>query len=281
VRTSLPHRNDALADFRLQLIRDSAFATGGRDIAIEWANALHQDLLDRYVGGADVPLDTLRRVWRDAVVNMNGVFDSPVYEEFVVAVRELNRRLPGNRRIRVLACDPPIDWTRVRTDDDILPFDRQRDSHCAGVLEREVLARGRTALLIIGGGHVLRAATPPGASPNTARLLEDRHPGSVFVITTRRARDTDDLMHGWTEPAFIVLHGTAVGRDQTELGPFETIADGFLFLRRGRDVEPDPAIYDDTAYRRELDRRWCIAQARPFPAVSSARTARPSHAFCH
>jgi hypothetical protein len=275
------HRDDVLARFRVALITDAAFPAPGRDVAIEWGNARFQRVLDRYVGGDSVPIDTLRLVWRTALGNMNGIFDSPIYEDFVVAVRNVNRSLAPERRMRLLACDPPIDWDQVRTPRDVTPFARARDQFCADVLDREVLARGRSALLIIGGGHVLRGGdSGAGRNSNVTTMLDDRHPGAVFVVTTRRSRDAEELTRGWTEPSFLRLAATALGNDATEAGPFATLADGYLFLHRGHDVEPDPAIYDRTAYRRELDRRWCITQGRPFPAAVSARTARPSITVC-
>jgi hypothetical protein len=275
------HRDDVLARFRLSLIVRSEFAVSGRDIVIEWGNARYQRLLDRYVANDSVPVDSLRLVWRNSIGNLNGIFDSPIYEDFVMAVRAANRALPEHRRLRLLACDPPIEWDLVRTRMDVEPFASARDEFCASVIEREVLARGRSALLVLGGGHLLRGGHGDGAPAlNVIDLLDRRHPGSVFVITTRQSRDADGLTRGWTEPSLLVLRGTALGRDATELGPFETIADGFLFLHRGRSVDPDPAIYDGTAYRHELDRRWCITRGRPFPADLSARAARSSTISC-
>jgi hypothetical protein len=274
------HRDDAMAGFRLQLIRHSGFTAVTRDVAVEWGNALYQPLLDRFVAGQDVPLDTVRQIWRNAIGNLNGIFDSPVYEQFIVAVRDVNRGLAPARRIRVLACDPPVDWTHVSTRDDLARF-ATRDETCALILEREILARGRSALLILGGGHVLRTGGAlDGGGPNLTALLDQRHPGSVFVVTTRGSRDTDVLTRGWSEPAFLTLRGTALGRDMTEYGPFDGLADGYLLLHRGQDVEPDPAIYDGSTYRRELDRRWCLTRGRPFQIPTAVGQASQSADSC-
>jgi hypothetical protein len=275
------HRDENLARFRIALIQRPEFAAPNRDIVIEWGNARLQSVLDRYVAGGDVPLDSLRLVWRTALANLNGIFDSPVYEDFVVAMRVLNRTLAPNRWIRILGCDPPVDWETVRSRDDVDSLVRTRDQFCARLLEREILDRGRSAPLILGGGHVLRRGdTVPEHDRNVTELLDRRRPRSVFVVTTRRSRDADTLTRAWAEPSFVVLRGTPLGRDATETGPFETIADGFLLLSRGRDVEPSPAIYDGTTYGRELDRRWCLISGRRFPVVNSSRTATPSPSTC-
>jgi hypothetical protein len=276
------HRDATVAQFRTALVERPEFHVPGRDVVIEWGNSRYQHLLDRYVAGDSAPADSLRLIWRDAIGNLNGTFDSPVYEEFIVTVRDVNRTLPLDRRTRLLACDPPIDWTRVRARDDLIPFAAARDTFCANLIEREVLARRRSALVILGGGHLLRGATSDAPQPtaNVTALLDQRHPGAVFVVTTRRSRDADELTRGWSEGSLLVLRGTALGRDATELGPFERIADAYLFFRPGRSVDADPAIYDGTPYRRELDRRWCIARGRPFSATISTRAAPPSTATC-
>lgn len=52
-------------DFYIQLVRDARFQNTVQDIVIEFASRNNQPLLDRYVGGADVPMEQVRRIWRD------------------------------------------------------------------------------------------------------------------------------------------------------------------------------------------------------------------------
>lgn len=42
------------------------------------------------------------------------------YHGLYATIRSVNQRLPKDRRLRVLCGDPPIDWTRVQTRDDII-----------------------------------------------------------------------------------------------------------------------------------------------------------------
>ena len=98
------------SEFRLKLIRNPAFAQTVTDIVIEFANPLYQDLLDRYVNGEVVLSTDVRRIWQDTT--QPGAWDSPVYEDFLSAVRQVNAVLAAGRRIRVLAGDQPIDWSR-------------------------------------------------------------------------------------------------------------------------------------------------------------------------
>ncbi|HTX37274.1 MAG TPA: hypothetical protein VME43_19740 [Bryobacteraceae bacterium] len=143
------------AEFRLKLIRDPAFAPAVDDIVIEFANALHQDLLDRFVQGADVAAAELSKIWRDTA--QPGAWDSPVYEEFLRAVRLVNAGLPRGRRLRVLAGDPPIDWSEPSIGQHLRDLVDARDQFAASLIEREVLNRDRKALVVYGSLHLYRS----------------------------------------------------------------------------------------------------------------------------
>ena len=94
----------------------------------------------------------------------------------------MNRVLPRERQVRVLLGDPAIDWNTVKTRDDYLALLRQRDSHPADLVRREVLAKNRHALVIYGDGHLQAKTERPALS--MAALLEAAGAG-VFTITRR------------------------------------------------------------------------------------------------
>jgi hypothetical protein len=87
------HGNEQAHTFRLALICDPRFATAVQDIVVEFGSARHQDLMDRFVNGAEVPYDSLRRAWIDTT-QPDAIWDSPIYEEFFRAVRAVNAALP-------------------------------------------------------------------------------------------------------------------------------------------------------------------------------------------
>lgn len=176
------HRVEQDKAFLLSLIARPEFAAKVNDIVVEFGNARLQRTLDRYMAGRAVPPGELRRVWGDTTV-VNGLWDAPVYEQFFAAVRERNRSLTQKQKLRVLACDPPIDWAKVRNLDDAAPF-LSRDSFCASVLEREVLARGRRALVVMGDAHISRRHVTGRPLENAITLVEGKHPGSAFVVLT-------------------------------------------------------------------------------------------------
>ena len=139
------HWARADADFRLRLVRDPAFVALAPVIVVEFAGARRQPLLDRLVDGESPVSDEASAIWRETT--QRGAWDSPVYEEFLLAVRCLNAGLPCARRLRVLAADGPREGAHEGN---------ARDRFAAAVIEREVLARGRKALVVFGALHLYR-----------------------------------------------------------------------------------------------------------------------------
>src|SRR5207302_5537757 len=139
--------NQQSHDFQLQLIRDARFAAVANDILVEFGNSRYQDIVDRFVSGEDVPYASLRGVWQNTT-QIEYEWDLPIYEDFFRAVRAVNASLPRSRQLRVLLGDPPIDWGKVHTLEDLNSAIGDRDGHAVDVLRRQVLAKGRRALVI-------------------------------------------------------------------------------------------------------------------------------------
>jgi hypothetical protein len=226
-------------NFIQALLRNPAFAAKVNDIVVECGNALYQDILDRYIAGEDVPLAEVRQVWRDTTQSPLGHWNALVYEQLFTTVREVNKKLPAEKRLRVLAGDPPIDWKKVKSRNDAEPFFRQRDPHFASVVEQQVLAKNRKALLIIGTGHLFKArprVTPganaggplPEPAPGTRRgtvttLLEESYPGSTLVLTPHMGFGTltpefahlngelEPRMAAWPKPSLVLIKDTWLG----------------------------------------------------------------------
>jgi hypothetical protein len=204
-----PHGNEQGHAFRLRLLRDPRFAATVNDIVVESGSARYQDDVDRYMRGEDVPTDTMRDVFENTVA-ATPVWDRPIYAEFFRAVRALNRVLPRERQLRVLLGDPPIDWSTVNSKDEYMTLVRQRDSHAADVIRREVLAKNRHALVVYGEGHLQAKSERPAHS--MAGLLEAAG-ARVFTIASTFA----DLsafqpdVTSWRAPAIAMLRGTRIG----------------------------------------------------------------------
>jgi hypothetical protein len=212
-------------------------------------------------------------------------------------VRAVNWPLPPSSRIRVLLGDPPLDWSKVRGPADIPaaePFVLSRDAHYAQVVEREVLVRGRRALLIAGGGHLYRGVLAdnnvPGQPnpPNAATLLIRKHPHKLYVIDIAipppGSQDPQDrLVSTWPRPSIASLAGTWVGATPLPAGArimtattYSATVDALLYVGSGQQLVaslPDPSLYEGGAYAKELERRgrlYVIAGAQKGDALQSA-----------
>jgi hypothetical protein len=103
-----------------------------------------------------------------------------------------------------------MDWSTVRSADDYRKVLLQRDSHPADLIRREVLAKGRRALVIYGDGHFQARTERPGRS--LVGILETSGT-RVFSITSTYAdlsRFQPDV-GSWRTPGLALLEGTLVG----------------------------------------------------------------------
>jgi len=246
------HGNQDLDDFILRLIRDPGLPGRINDIAVECGNSLYQPILDRYIAGEDVRLEDARQVWRNTTQPMCSV--SAFYEELFPLVRRINQKLPPQKRFRMLACDPPIDWSKVKTQGDYLHF-MMRDPNIASVMEKEVLSKHRKALMFFGTGHLYHnhSKSLPMLLASAVESYEKNYPGVTLVITDHTGfasyspvekynDEFESRMAAWPIPSLVqALPGTWLADllDKTQaLG-----AVGVLF-RVGRDGKRTESLVD-------------------------------------
>jgi hypothetical protein len=232
------HGNNQAAAFRLALIRDPRFTSIVNDIVVESGSARYQPVMDRYIDGQDVPPLELRRAWQDSTMP-NTIWDLPIYEQFFRAVRDVNMSLPRDRRLRVLLGDPPIDWDHVHTNAELLHWVAQRDAHAHGLIQREVLAGNRRALLVYNDGHFLRRSRWKGTEgaepPNVLTLLESSglRVFSIWTNTTVQLERLQRSVENWHAPSLTRVRGTRLGQLDfkyfagMETAPATTMADQF------------------------------------------------------
>lgn len=168
--------------------------------------------------------------------------------------------------------------------EEILSILEQRDPHYAKVVEDEVLAKGRKALLIAGDGHFARQSIRP--MDHTGRLIEKRRPKSLFVIISHldfleRNEELEPRLASWPKPSLAILKGTWLGALDASLtmrilksrdggkciyNPYgetllEDAADAYLYLGHSDSLTislPSPDIFRDEVYVKELKRRFKI-----------------------
>ena len=210
------HRNTATHAFLLSLIRDPRFPTVVNDIVVEFGSALHQDVADRFVRGEDVPYEALRKIWLDTT-QAQPASDTPQAEETLRTVRAVNALLRREQQIRVLLGDPPIRWDEVTTKADHRKWIEMREIFPAELVQREVLAKQRRALLVYGVGHLWRKNPQAnfesaGLAASLVSLLEETHDVSVFTVGLAfdLEKERPDVA-SWPAPSLVILRGTDMG----------------------------------------------------------------------
>jgi hypothetical protein len=233
-----------------ELLFDERFAERVDAVVVEFGNALHQQLIDRYLAGEDPAPSQLRRVWSECVGGwFSRAFESPVYAEFFETVRKV-RLARRSERPRVLLGDPPFDpHDGVGAMEQALA---QREEHFAGVVAREVLARGDRALLLAGSGHLARRSDVRNG--NVIQRLEREAPGCCTVVlphyvfddvVKRRRSDIAKLerkLERWKPPALAPIWDTWLGEVDATLYLSDTAR---LMEPDGMEIEISTALLDD------------------------------------
>lgn len=209
------HGNNQAHAFRLALVRDPRFPSLVNDIVVESGTAGYQSAMDRFVRGEDVPYAELRHAWQDTT-NPTPIWDTPIYEEFFRAVRQVNASLPDDRKLRVLLGDPPVDWDAVRTKDDVVRLVSLR-VHVVDVINKEVLSKNRRALVVYGDGHFLRYnrwVGTPSVSESTLNRIEalGTKAFNVWTNTTVEMERMQRDIASWPVPSLAKVRGTRLGR---------------------------------------------------------------------
>jgi hypothetical protein len=211
---ALSDSDDSGSAFRLSLIRDPQFASIVNDIVVEFGNALYQSVIDRFVGGGDVPDPVLRQVWQNTT-QANATWDGPMYEGLFRTVRTVNASLPRERQLRVLLGDPPIDWDGVRSKADRDRWIGLRDTYPADLIRMEVLAKHRRGLVVYGPLHLQRrnlAANyeSEGLAETLVSRLESQGTTKAFTIWPGPGRLQANI-RSWPKPSIALLRGTLLG----------------------------------------------------------------------
>jgi hypothetical protein len=186
---------------------------------------------------------------------------------------------------------------------------KQRDRYPADLIQREILARNKKALVIYGGYHL-------GLWPETLRaMIETKYPGSFFVVTPYAGHAEkacsvtfEKTITGWKAPLLATpVVGSTLEQDLMRPGCHafkppggeltaeqkKTMAQaqhnslgmnghGLLYLgpreRLGRSSS-SPDIYMDLEFRAEIERRHNITsrgqKLEGFNAERSPATTRP------
>lgn len=83
-------------------------------VILEFLNTRYQDILDEYIFGQDIDRIELQKAWRESTQSASLFGESPLYFDLLKQVRDANKHLPQDKKIRILAGDPPIHWKTIK-----------------------------------------------------------------------------------------------------------------------------------------------------------------------
>jgi uncharacterized iron-regulated protein len=225
--------------FLHRLIRDPRLPGKVNDIVVEFGNPLFQSAIDRYVvNGENVPRDERKGAWENAVIGWS-ISASPLYESFFDVVRDVNAKLPRERRMRIVLGDAPLDFAEMRKDPESVlekfstsrsaPISASRESALAASVHA-VLAKGHRGLIIAGSGHLRKG----GLSGTARQLIDEQDPGKLYYLENV-AKSSSDVAIG-----SVLIQG----------------ADATLFIGAVEfqtSVRISPLVFRDPAYWRDIN----------------------------
>jgi hypothetical protein len=260
------HTQQEHGDALQMLLADPRLPQVVNDVVVEFGNSLYQPVMDRFTAGAAVNNPELRQIWRNGVASPVATNDEPIREQFYRTVRAVNWTLPPDQRIRVLLGEPPIDWPQITTNDQVQAFADQRDTYLASLVEREVLAKGRRALIFYGSEHVMHSPGPGQNEGHAVPIIEQQTGQHVYVMVA----GSHPRLASYPRRTVIPCAGTWLeSADAGEFAyspplcgfPLGGLADAVLYLGQLKDLTQslwNPAIYLDPLWWAELQRRNAI-----------------------
>ena len=282
-------------DFYVSLISDPRFAREVGNVVVEFGNASQQQTIDRYVNGEDMPYAELRKVWGDtSYVGWFPAVTALGYLNFNAAVRTVNAILPVADRIHVWLGGKPVDWSKIKTKEDVSKVvGGQADLYTADLIGQHILNRHKRALLIYGAFHFYDKGS-------LAEFIRQRYPGSLFVITLYTgfadrlcSERFENRAANWPLPALLwagqsnqqaadasckMLDVSGFAemteaqrtkiRSDMESHTSVLVGNALLYLAPARTLTKSPLspdLYLDPEFRKENDRRAALLGGQPDP----------------
>ena len=300
-------------DFYSALVSDPRFASEVGNVVVEFGES-SQPILDRYLGGENVPYTELRKVWTENV----GWTPSGTYLGFLnlfAQIRTVNAALPSDKRIHVWLADPKVDWSQIQSKEQWQALVRTRDANAAQIIEDKIMARGKRALIIFGGGHFIRDDGQP--LKQLRELVDDRHPGALEVVLAYTgflektcSGELERSFRDWPVPAIAApVRGSSLetallppGCHVIDFGPGglseddaklqKIITDNFagisghalLYLGPASTLTMSPKspdIYMDETFRAEMSRRMQIIEGHPLTSATAKSNMVSPRTFRH
>jgi len=229
-------------------------------IVFELGNSLYQDDLDNYILGTSNDSLTIKNVWRNHSSSFLQTGDRTGVSRFFKEVRNIN--LISEHKIRILAAEPPIEWSNIGSSEELFEFVGQRDEFYGDLVITEILNKNKKALLIMGSGHFNKCKPAQHAMDNPiATILKASNKNLVLINTMT----TDNFPYGQLpnikegeviETVSPFVGDLKIGTPFLKEYPLRVQSDALLFLGNMKNLEfEEHTPFNDPDYENELNRR--------------------------
>lgn len=186
------HRRKVSWDLLRQIIADPKFVKTTGTVFMEFG-AYNQKEFDRFYEQEELDESILLNIFGRQ--QFNGWFDKGQFD-FMIALRELNKKLPNNKKIKVIFADEQVPWPSIKTAEEFqsrLKNMKDRNTQMADIIQWTIQSSKdtRNSLFIVGFGHAYKShvlgtfSTPPGQTPALsagAQLVERFSGNDIFSI---------------------------------------------------------------------------------------------------
>lgn len=181
------HENADALEFLTSILSDQRFINDIGTLVWEFGNANNQSAVEAFLAADKLDDSALVAAYHDHTHPWGWPFQS--YLNVYRAVWKINHS--GRGHIDIINADVPVDWDKIRTSKDYKAALAHRDEYMAGIIEKQILAKGRKAIFYAGEGH----ANKLDANKNrrtAINLLLEKYPGQIFTTTIHRLFGYDE-----------------------------------------------------------------------------------------
>jgi hypothetical protein len=261
------HGDAKIEEFLHSLITRPKFQQRVTDIVVEWAGYGNQRLLDRYLLELEpIAKENLAPIWLDTD-HPKLWATLPQVRATVDALRDVNSTLAPAKRIRIVGGSEGVDWSKVKSVEDLAPFPFKTNYMEHLVPGHLWHAPGNRTLFVYGDGHIRHN------NRGFVTAVDDQiGRNNIFVIGTIRDLDPKEnetiarlgdptkacFVKASKLPAgFVAPKSLVVGLDEKP-DKISDYIDGVLYLGPAPDRDLRDAIALTAEQLRELERRASI-----------------------
>lgn len=181
------HRRKISWDLLKEVIQSPDFVNTTGTVFFELPSHKQQEL-DLFYAKQELDIDILLDVF--GCEQINGWHDKDEFD-FMIALRELNMKLPENQKIKVVLTDYQTQWGSIKTEEELKSFpQKNRNTNMADVIEQTLKESSdtRNSLFIVGYMHAYKSHVPGLFSGKElaltagAQLVEHFSDRAVFSI---------------------------------------------------------------------------------------------------